>query len=129
MIKRESKFSVLFRHWILANPIKHSCTFEMKQTVRDRISFSALEMRQWEYSNAIKHGKKGVLMRNVGGRGEPDYNYYYQAPAYVVVKYPGFFVVIDIDKWIQEASESQEKGIMSLASKRAREIADWVVDF
>lgn len=127
MIKRESKFSVLFRHWLMANPIKKSCTFEMKQTTRDRISFGSLEQRQWEYSNAIKHGHKGVLMRNVGGRGEPDYNYYYHAPAYIAVKFPGFFCIIDIDAWMLEAG--RDSNIVSLTSKRAREIADLTVDF
>lgn len=126
MIKRESKSSITFRHWLLANPIKHSCTFEMKQTIKNSISFGSVEERQADYARAIKHGHKGVLMRNVGGRGEPDYNYYYHAPAYIVVKFPDFFCIIDIDAWMNEAAQTKKRA--SLTAERARQIAYIIVD-
>ena len=32
MIKKEAKFAIKFRHWLKANPVRISCTFEIKDT-------------------------------------------------------------------------------------------------
>ncbi len=127
MIKSESKFSLLFRHWVLANhDALISCTFELKQTATDSIPFSALEIHQQDFSEAIRWGKKGVLIRNESGTvGAPDYSFYKNAPAFIVIKYPDMFCLIDIDTWILERGRSPRK---SLTSSRATEIAWKVVN-
>ena len=62
MIKRESSFGLLFRHWVMANPdILFTCTFELKQTTTDSISFNCLEEHQIDASMTIKWFKKGVV--------------------------------------------------------------------
>ena len=120
--KREADFSVLFRHWVMANPLSlpDACTFEHKQTTKDSISFSALEEHQAIYNEAIRSSKKGVLMRMQGVNGEPDYCYYRIKPAFIVIKYPSSFHIITITNFLYEKETSHRK---SLTSVRAGEIS------
>lgn len=123
MKNRESSFGVLFRHWILANPPKLSGTYEIKQTTTNSIPFSCLEDHQADFSLAIKWSKKGVLIRNESGTvGAPDYSYYNNAPAYIVIyfKEAHGFVIIDIETFLEEKKRSQRK---SLTWDRSQAIA------
>jgi len=124
MKRREAKFSILFRHWIMANP-QVSCTFEMKDTRgKDYLPFSEVKEHQIDYGLAIK-GQHGVLMRVQGINGEPDYSYFRNAPAWVVIKYPKFFCIVDVEKFHEEHIIYKQK---SLSIERARRIAREVVD-
>ena len=121
MKQRESSFGTLFRHWILANPPKLSGTYELKQTTTDSIPFTCLDDHQADFSLAIKWSKTGVLIRNESGTvGAPDYSYYNNAPAYIVIKYPAGFVIIDIETFLEEKKRSKRK---SLTWERAQDIA------
>lgn len=124
---KESKASILFRHWVMANAKSlFSCTFEMKQTATDSWPFSGLEAHQEDFSMAIKYGEKGVLIRNESGTiGAPDYSYYHFAPAFIVIYYAvsHMFAIIDIETLLLEKKRSKRK---SLTSLRAKEIA-WKV--
>jgi hypothetical protein len=125
MKQRESSFGTLFRHYLLANPPKLSATYELKQTPSDSIPFSCLEDHQIDASMTVKWGKKGYLIRNESGTvGAPDYSYYYNSPAYIVIKYPSGFVVIDIETWTEEKKRSKRK---SLTWDRACAIAGRVI--
>ncbi len=117
-MKKEADFSIVFRHWIKANP-QYSCALEMKQTSGDSIPFSCVEQHQLDYGMAIR-SKKGTLIRVQGGNGEPDYIYLRNTPSYIVIKYPGEFHIISVDTFILEKERSKRK---SLTSKRAREIS------
>jgi hypothetical protein len=114
----ESKFGVLFRHWLKANPT-FSQAYELKQTASDSIPFSALEDHQALYLQAIK-SNHGTLIRVQGSGGEPDYVYLRNCPASVVIKYPKEFSIIDIDTFLLERSRSKRK---SLIASRARELS------
>lgn len=119
MKKHETKFSLLFRHWLRAHPITHSCTFELKDTRgKDSFPFKEYKEEQELWANAITYGK-GVLIRNQGGSGEPDYNYHYQDPAYIVIKYPAGFVLIHVEDFVAERERSERK---SLTWDRAQEL-------
>jgi len=116
---KESKFSILFRHWIKANP-RFSSSFEMKQTTTDSLPFSAVTEEQLTYGMAIK-GNKGVLLRTQAvTEGMPDYVYLRNTPAYIVVKYPRFFCLIDVETFTLERDRSKRK---SLTGARAKEIS------
>jgi penicillin-binding protein-related factor A (putative recombinase) len=117
-MKRESSFSILFRHWIRANP-QYSAAYEMKQTSTNSIPFSCLEPHQVSYLEAIT-GDKGVLVRVQGANGEPDYIYLRNTSAYVVIKYPDAFHVIPIFNFMLEKSRSARK---SLTCERAEKIS------
>lgn len=125
MKTREADFSITFRHWLRANPMKTTCWFEMKQTTIDSIPFSCIEDHQAIYGEAIQESPKGVLVRVLGTNGEPDYVYTYRDPVYVVIKYPDCFSIISIMTFLTEMRASKRK---SLTSARAREIAYETVD-
>lgn len=114
----ESKFGVLFRHWLKANP-RFSCAFELKQTSGTSIPFSCLEEHQALYLQAIK-SNKGTLIRVQGTNGEPDYIYLRNCPASIVIKYPTEFSIIDIDTFLLEKGRSKRK---SLTLSRAKELS------
>lgn len=126
MKKREADFSILFRHWLRANPMRQSCTFEMKDTRgKEMLPFSAVEPHQLVYMDSIMTSPKGVLIRVQGTNGEPDYIYLYRDPTYIVVKYPDCFCIIQYAHFVDEKESSKRK---SLTVERARQIAWHVVD-
>lgn len=123
MKRNESKFGILFRHWILANGKNlMSSTYELKDSAgKDSIPFSCLEDHQIDFSMAIKWGDKGCLIRvEAGNIGAPDYVFFRNSPAYVVVKYPKQFSIIDIETWTEEKKRSKRK---SLTQERAEAIS------
>jgi hypothetical protein len=120
---RESKASILFRHYLKAHPMM-TCAIEMKSTDTDSIPFSAVTQAQIDYGMAIK-SKKGVLLRvQAVAEGMPDYIWMREEPAFVVIKYPKVFCVIDVETFAMERSRSKRK---SLTWERAQEIATIVV--
>lgn len=127
MIKRnESKFGILLRHWIFANAKKlKTGTFEIKQTQGSSIPFSSVEEHQVDYSLAIKHSEKGAFVRvEAGTVGAPDYIFLKHEPAYIAIRFPDFFCIIDIDRFCMEKIENKRK---SLTADRAKAIAFAVV--
>lgn len=120
--QKEAKFGLTFLKWITENP-RHTAGFELKQTTTNSISFSCVSDEQLAYLRAIK-SDKGVLIRVQGVNGEPDYVYLRNEPAYIVIKYPKFFCLIDPDTFLLEKSRSSRK---SLTSSRAVDIATVVI--
>lgn len=125
MKSREAKSSIRFRHWVMANPLRHNCTLEMKDTRGAKsLPFSALKEEQRNWAIAIEESEKGVLMRQVGGSGEPDYTYHFKQPAYVVIKFPDAFHVIRIKKLLKYIKKTTKK---SLTSEEAKQISTYSV--
>lgn len=101
-----------------------TASFEIKQTATDSISFNAVTSAQIDYGMAIK-SKKGVLLRvQAVAEGMPDYIWMREEPAFVVIKYPKCFCIIDIETFVRERDNSLRK---SLTEARAKEIATVVV--
>lgn len=119
---KEADFGLTFRGWWEKNP--KDATFELKQTTTDSLPFSAVEQSQIDWANAIC-GNNGALVRVQGISGEPDYIGCVRKPAYIVIKYPAFFCLIHIAIFCYESKCSKRR---SLTSKRAREIAEIVVE-
>lgn len=117
----ENKFSIEFRHWLKKNPIRYACTFEMKDSLgKDSIPFSNITDQQINYGLAV-NSKNGTLIRTQAlNEGMPDYCYYYNSPAYVVIKYPKSFSIISIETLLLEKQRSKRK---SLTEERAKEIS------
>lgn len=127
MIKREAQFTTLFRHWLMVNYMP-SCAFELKQTTTDSIPFSDVKEHQIDALLAVKWGRTGLLYKAPDdSRAIKPFDMFYliKAPAYIVIKYPHFFVIIDVDRFIKERDTSTRK---SLTSAVARKIALTVVD-
>jgi hypothetical protein len=116
MKNKEASFSLTFRHYLRAHPM-HTAAFELKDT-RGAHSFHLAEWKeaQRNYAMAIE-SDKGVLLRTPAvAEGMPDYIYLREVPAYVVIKYPTFFVIIPAKKLLKETSKS-------LTEDRAKQIA------
>jgi hypothetical protein len=121
MKHKEADVSVVFRHWLRANPTRFpTCDFEMKQTGTPSIPFSCLQENQVDFGTAIQHSPKGVLVRVQGVNGEPDYSWKRNVPVFLVIKFPQKIEVISLDTFLFEKSKSQRK---SLTSDRAKEIS------
>lgn len=127
MIKHESKASVLFRHWVHANPkLTKTCSFEMKDSRGKRsLPFTEVKDRQLEYAEAITGSPKGVLIRVQGVNGEPDYIFLKQEPSFIVVKYPRCMCII----YASVVAYEKRSGSKSLDVERAREIAEKVIEW
>lgn len=122
MIRYETKFALLFRHWLKANP-QNSCTYELKDTRgKEYLNFSEIKNDQLNFGLAIQD-KRGVLIRVQGSGGQPDYSYHRGDRAYIVIKYPTLFCMILIDELIKERLLKEA----SLSSERACAIADKIV--
>lgn len=120
---REAKFGVLFRHWIYSDP-QSSAPHELKQTITNALRFSELKDEQINYLRAAK-SDRGVLIRVLGMGGEPDYAYYRNSPAWVVVRFPDCFCIIDVDAFVKE---KESRVYRTLGVARARKIAYKTVD-
>lgn len=121
MKSQEKDFSIVLRHYLKAHPLPISCPLEIKDT-RGKDSFSYAELKEEQINNALaSKSDKGNLIRvSTGTIGAPDYVYYRSSPAYIVIKYPGGFVFLDIETLLLEKDSSKRK---SLTWERAQEIS------
>lgn len=122
-MKREAKFQTIFNKWVL-NVFKKTAAFELKQTVNDRLPFSRLKDHQAAALWNAKHNMLTYKLVDCGYQNPFDSVSLKCVPAYVVIRYQQFFCLIDIDAFIKEGDESEEK---SLTSARAKEIAEMCV--
>ena len=109
----EALFGIEFRRWWETH--KMSGSFETKHTRgKDYFNLSEWHAAQRVIAKLIR-GPQGVLLRiSSGTEGIPDYIGLITFPAYLVIKYPTFFCIIDTDFL---------KGEESITSIRAKEIA------
>ncbi len=124
-MRREANFQTLFRHWLRANPMQ-SAAFELKQTTKDSLPFDAVEPHQVDALMAVSMGP--ILYKAPDdSRGIKPFDFFYlnSVFAFVVIRYPEFFCMIDIEAFIAERSESARK---SLTSARALEIAWKIIE-
>ena len=121
----EADFSIRLRHYLKAHPLPVSCPLEVKDT-RGKEYFSYAELKEEQINNGLaSKSDRGNLIRiSVGTVGAPDYAYYRNSPAYLVIKYPNGFVFLDIESFVLERDTSRRK---SLTWERAQEIAVRVV--
>lgn len=126
MKKREAQFGQVFRHWLKTKKDISSSAFELKQTTTNSLPFNAVKEHQIDALLACK-SSNGLLFKipDTSIQLLPfDMFYLKQSYAYVVIRYPKLFVVIDVDDFIAEDKESKRR---SLTSERAQEIAIWTV--
>lgn len=128
MRKREANFTLLFRHWIKAHAdFFSSAAFELKQTTTNSLPFSDVQEHQRDALEAACLSPHGLLYKAPDdSRGIKPFDLFYlrYAEAYVVIKYPDCFVIIDSEEFESEKISSKRK---SLTSERAKEIARTIV--
>lgn len=119
--KKEAAFGIKFRRWIEQNP-RMSAAYELKQVRGSSMPFSAVEDHQIAALMTVK-GKKGLLYKIPDdSRGAKPFDYFFlrEEPAYIVIKYPEFFCMIDIETFLMESKRSKRR---SLLGSRAQEIS------
>lgn len=120
-MKREAQFTLQFRHWLKANPMPASA-FELKQTTTSSLPFSAVKEHQIAALMSSK-SSSGMLYKipdDSVGIKPFDLVYLRETFAWVVIKYPTAFHIIDVETFVIESKRSKRR---SLTSKRAYEIA------
>lgn len=125
MKKREASFQIQFRHWLKKNPMV-SGAFELKQTTSKNLSFDLVKEHQ---INALMASSSNVgflykLPDDSISTKPYDCFYLRNAKAYIVIKYPSCFVIIDVYDFMREKEISDSS---SLSEIRAKEIAHIVV--
>lgn len=119
MTKHEASFGLVFRSWFRANKKKFdSSVFELKDT-RGSATFNVKEWKEEQRDHALAcKSDEGNLMRfSSGTTGMPDYGFYRNAYAYVVIKYPDNFYIIDSDdlaRWKLKSLKESEAEVLAL---------------
>lgn len=120
--KREQKFTTIFKRWLETHPMQSS-VFELKQTTGYSIPFAAVKEHQ---INALAQASNSYLIYKIpdDSRGPKpcDIAYFNTAGAYIVVKFPEWFVGISIGIFHKEMVNSKRR---SLTQKRALEICSF----
>ena len=103
-----------------------TCALELKHTRgKDSLAFSEVSDDQIAFANSIS-SVKGAWIRVIGMRGEPDYIWLKNEPAYIVIKYPKGICYITIGNFLYEKERSKRK---SLTWERACEIGKVIHNF
>lgn len=127
-MKREANFQTLFRHWMKANKRKfRSAAFELKQTTKDSLPFSCVVEHQ-EIAMSAAESEEGILYKapdDSMGMKPFDFFWLVNADAWLVLRYPKFFCVVEKKIFFIEKKRSVRK---SLTSDRAKWIAHSVVE-
>lgn len=121
MQKREANFTLRFRAWLKANPMPSSA-FELKQSVTNSLPFGAVQEHQRDALLACKT-KGGLLYKAPDdSRGIKPFDLFLLSNSYawVVIRYPHSFHLIDIDTFLLEEKRSTRK---SLTEDRAQAIS------
>jgi len=121
MIKREANATVRFRHYLRAHPFERTTWYEVKQTRSDSLPFAAVKEHQIDWLMASKHGNTNYKIPDDSRGVKPvDGIFTKESDAVIVIKYPEYFVVIDVEAFIKERDVSDRE---SLTFERARAIA------
>lgn len=132
MIKQEQKFQIYFNHWLksvfLPKKKFGAFAFELKHTrSKNYLSFSDLQDHQIASLQAVCDSSNGFTYKiSDETRGYKPFDCFAMksCPAYVVIKYPDLFVLIDINTFVLEKNTSKRK---SLTLIRAKELAYLIV--
>ena len=117
-----------FRKWCESKDNKFpTFVFEAKSTRgKDYLAFSAVEAHQVIALHQSKHAVKYYKFPDEGRGTKPfDGAIWRGADAYIVIEYPAFWCMIDIDAYENEERTSTRK---SITSGRALQIANIIID-
>lgn len=129
MRKREAKFTTFFLDWVRKEYRQTAC-FEIKDSrSRSYLPFSEVKPHQLR---ALRIAKRGIFAFKISDAaiGYKPFDCFSMArvPAYVVISYPSFFCLIDIDVFESLMILAAQEGTKSLRQDVARENAKIVVE-
>lgn len=116
----EAKFGLKLKEWFTKNP-RPTCTIETKDTRgKPSLPFSEVKEAQIRFGQRVK-SDQGIFVRLYPFiEGTPDYAWFWRSPAYIVIKYPKQFSLIDVDTFLMENNRSK---VRSLSASRAEDIS------
>jgi hypothetical protein len=132
MNKSEAKFQTVFNHWLRhvffdKQRQRGGFAFELKHTRgKNYLPFSAVKDHQLKALLAAEN--EGLIYKiSDESRGHKPFDCFALrlAPTFIVIKYPGFFAVIDAEVFAYEKTRTPKK---SLTAERAKNIARFVQD-
>jgi hypothetical protein len=126
MNKKEQSFTTKFNTWA-KHHLQPPAMIEIKHTHgKDYLSFKAVKSHQRAWLKAgIGPDSKPYKISDQGAGHKPcDTVLFGLMDSWVAIKYPNCFVVIDIEKFLDEEKRGKRK---SLTKKRAKAIAEYVV--
>lgn len=126
MNKREQAFNTVFNRWA-RHYLQAPAMCELKHTHgEDSLPFKAVKehQRDWLLAGIGAEPKPYSISDASPGHKPCDTVIFGMMYSYVVIKYPTCFVVIDIEKFLDEEKKSDRK---SLTEKRAKQIAQHIV--
>ena len=120
-MQKEASFGIRLRHYLRRYPLTTEAHIEVKDT-RGKSYFAFSEVKEEQINNGLasKSDTGNLICVESGTIGAPDYCYFRNSPAYVVINYPDGFVFIDIERFVMEKESSARK---SLTWDRAKEIS------
>jgi len=124
MKKREASFQTVFGNYIKVKGLIGN--FELKQTTEDYLNFNDKRLiRQCE--SLLSASAYGYFWKHSDSdqREKPfDCSNIPPLPGFIVIKYPKFFCIIYVEKFMLEKQNSKRE---SLTSQRAMELALYTV--
>lgn len=121
--KKEADFGIMFRKWLETHPMQ-SAPFEHKHTRgSDRFYYRELKDEQIHKALAAKTAKGSLIRVEKGTIGAGDYAYYSNGPSWIVIKYPQFFVIIDIEAFVKYKDSVKSKSMTSVEALKISHIA------
>lgn len=128
MLKREAKFTTLFLTWV-KKEYKNTGAFEIKSTRgKNYLPFSEVKPHQLRALRITKHGFFAYKISDAA-IGYKPFDCFSMAfmPAYIVISYPEFFCLIDIDTFEQIMILSARENVKSLDSETAKEYSKFII--
>lgn len=114
----------MFNHW-LKSKWKKTAAFELKFAKGNSLPFSVVVPHQVAALNAARNSTLVFKIPDAGYQNPFDGFCLSKTDAFVVIRYPDFFCMIDINDWVNEARGADRK---SLTATRAKEISTITVE-
>lgn len=122
-MKKEANFNTYFNHW-LKEVYKKTGAFELKQC-SGSLPFSAVAPHQLEALLQVHNGTLVYKIPDVGYQNPFDCLCMAGERAFIVIKYPSCFVLIDPETWQLESKRSKRR---SLTEARAKQLSNLTIE-
>lgn len=114
---KEKDYQTIFNHWV-KNVYKHTAAFELKLCKGNSLPFSAVAPHQLEALKAVNDGGLVYKIPDLGVQNPFDCFSFFNAPAFIVIRYKDSFELITVSNFIYFKSHSKKKSITYTEAKR-----------
>lgn len=127
MKKKEAKWQTIWSKYMQEMHERGElyCYYELKQTDKNSLPFSKIEIHQYDGLQALK--KKGMKWKfsDEDSRQKPcDGGNFPPLPSYIVIKFPDAYYMIRIEDIVK----LREEGGISITQEQARQVSERIVE-